>query len=133
MARWRIFLLRVGEFTLDNCNWRVPRDSDGAAQTSRKIKQCKHQSDVKRCILHAKRHKTRSLIYAGLKWTERFSTIRQSPEVGLRAISTCLRQGFGENNCDLERNFMVLNYFLTLAEIWREKIDSQIGLVFFFM
>ena len=69
-ARWKIVAVSGGleNPPLDNCNWRVQSDSDGAARSSplsRKKKVCKHQSYAKRCILRAPRHKTASFIIPG--------------------------------------------------------------------
>ena len=69
-ARWRIVAVSncLENPPLDNCNWSVQSDSDGAAWSSplsRKKKVCEYQSYAKCCILRAPRHKTASFIIAG--------------------------------------------------------------------
>ena len=108
-----LWSLRAVEFFLENsplqhCNW-VQSYSDRAKQTAWSsplpLKKKKNdQSWVKQCILHLLRHKTRSLIIIGPDMDQ--TVCNHMPlgwSVGLRAIGTYNRQGFGENNSNLEK------------------------------
>ena len=103
-ARWRIVAVSGGlEIPpLHHCNWKVQSDSDGAARSSpssRKKKVCKHQAYAKRCILHALRHTTHSLIIAG-------TPTDQTDQLHMPICSSVAPNGqdFAENRSHLEKS-----------------------------
>ena len=113
MERWRIVAVSGG---LENTPLgRVHSDSDGAARSTPLTQNknvCQHQAYAKRCILHALRHKTHSLIIVGSSsWnsngpneSKRCCCICQSVQVWLQTIGTSSGPRFGENRSHLEKS-----------------------------
>ena len=82
-----IFLVNARWIIVTDCNLRVHSDSDGLARpspVSRKL-----SSFAKRCILHALRHRTHSLIIVGTPMDKQCCCICHSVQVWLQTRGTC--------------------------------------------